>query len=79
MLFLLCTKPTPIVYAASPKYSLDPDYLKIPAGCTVCVTFTVICYPPLADDANHILNKVDGGTISERFVVETNRITFHAV
>ena len=65
--------------AVSPEYSLDPDYLKVPAGSSPCVTFTVTSDPPVPDDAKHTLSKEDGSKVSRRFKVESNRITFHDV
>ena len=60
-------------------YSLEPDYLKVPAGSSPCVTFTVTSDPPLPEDVRHTLSKRGGGEVSRRFKVQNNQITFHDV
>ena len=65
--------------AVAPVYTLEPDYLKVPAGSSPCVTFTVTSDPPLPEDVRHTLSKRGGGEVSRRFKVQNNQITFHDV
>ena len=66
-------------FTVAPTYTLEPDYLKVPAGSSPCVTFTVTSDPPLPEDVGHTLSKRGGGEVSRRFKVQNNQITFHDV
>ena len=68
-----------LYYTVAPVYILEPDYLKVPAGSSPCVTFTVTSDPPLPEDVRHTLSKEGGGAVSRRFKVQNNQITFHDV
>ena len=62
----------------APEYSLDPDYLEVPAGSSPCVNFTVISDPPLSESTRHSLSKADGSR-ARKFKVDCSHITFHNV
>ena len=67
------------VHVVAPVYVLEPDYLKVPAGSSPCVTFTVTSDPTLPEDVKHNLSMRGGGEVSRRFKVQNNQITFHDV
>ncbi len=64
---------------ASPKYSLDESYLEVEAGGSPIMTFSVTSDPPLPEDTEHVLYKMDGSEATRRFKVESSRITFRNV
>ena len=63
---------------APPRYLLDQDYLKVVAGSSPHVDFTITSHPPL-EEARHTLKKKGEEAISKRFKVEGGRITFQDV
>ena len=65
--------------AAPPTYSLETDYLEAESGSSPTLTFTVTSDPPLAEGVKHTLRKTDGSSVTKRFKVESNCITFRKV